>query len=166
MHAVRPGISDIGKEASRQLALDIEVVLLHISILGVGMGRQRGRTVRRDESRGVGLRIASGWQKDPLSAERTTCISTRETGKRNSRQRAIGPVQGAEGSPVGICRSVEASGGQIHNVIVGVESKRYVVWNEEDAVAAADHGFLIESVGESKTWRERLLIHRNIVAAR
>src|ERR1700687_4706178 len=166
MHAVRPGIGDIGKEASRQLPLDVEVILLHISVLGVGMGRQRGRTVRRDESREVGLWIASGRQKDPLSAERTTCISAGEGGKSSSRQGAIGPVQGAEGGEVGICRSVEAGGGQIHYVIVGIEPKRDVVWNEEGAIAAADHGLLVERVGESKPWRERLLIHRNIVSAR
>src|SRR5258708_12530916 len=106
MHAVRPGIGGSGKDASRQLALDMEVVLLHISVLRVSMRRQGGRTVRCYESREVGLRVTSRWQKDPLSAERTTCIGARETGKRSSRQHAIGSVQGTQANQVRVCPSL------------------------------------------------------------
>src|SRR5882724_307011 len=169
MYAVRAGKGDISEETSGQLALDVEVILLDISILGVGMGCQRRRAVRGDEGRKVGLRIASGRQKNPPRTERATCIGAREIEKGAIRyicQRTIGSVQGTERSQIRVCRSVEARGGQIHNIIVGIQSKRYVVWNIESAEATANHCFLIERVGESQTWGERLLIHMDIGASR
>src|SRR6266576_6656586 len=100
MDAVRSGIGKIDEEAGRQLALDVEVVLLHVSVLGIGVGRQCRRTVCRDESREVGLRTASGWQKDALRAEWTRIVRAGESCKSGSSESAIRAVQGTEGGCV------------------------------------------------------------------
>src|ERR1700675_1765780 len=96
MHAVRSGIGEIDEKPGGQLALDVDVVLPYVSVLGVSVRRQGRRTVCRDECREVGLRIASGRQKDTLRAERTSRIGTREAGKSGARERAIRTVQRAE----------------------------------------------------------------------
>ena len=47
---MRTCVSDVCKETSWQLTLDIEVPLFHVSRLWVEIGRQSGRAVRGDES--------------------------------------------------------------------------------------------------------------------
>src|SRR5258708_23864439 len=126
MYAVRAGKGDVSEETRGQLALDVEVILLDISILGVGMGCQRRRAVRGDEGRKVGLRIASGRQQNPPCTERATCIGAREIEKGAIRyicQRTIGSVQGTKWSQIRVCRSVEARARHIHNVILMLQVK-------------------------------------------
>src|SRR5208282_3471853 len=129
MHTVRGGIGYVCKEAIRQLALDVDVVLLHIPVLGIGVRSQRRRPVRRHESGQTGLRVASGRQNDSSIAEWSRLSASGRGGA--ARQDAVESVHRAEGSLEPISRSNERSAGEVHYIVIGVKPKRDVVRDVE-----------------------------------
>jgi hypothetical protein len=61
MDAMRAGVRDVREEAKRQLALDIEIPLLVISVLLNGLAGCREVVLRQNILRHVRLRIAAGY---------------------------------------------------------------------------------------------------------
>src|SRR5580658_8324639 len=180
MHAVRARVCYLGEEAGGQLALDVEVPLLDVSVLWVAVSIQpvircqRWAVLRCHKARYVGCgyvggagrqsgEVAAGRQDDPTRTKRTRL--TADWNARSGPKSAVCSIQGAEWGEisVGSCREIGIS--KIHNIVVWVQTERDVIRNEEDAVTTADRGFLVQTVGEAQAWRECLLVHRNIVTA-
>ena len=61
MDAVCASISNVGKEAEGQLALDVKVPLLRVPVLLHGVACRREVVLRQDVLRNIGLRVAAGY---------------------------------------------------------------------------------------------------------
>src|SRR5258705_11804772 len=151
MHAVRTGIGQIQKEASRQLTLNIDVILLDISVFSVEVWRQRGGTIRGNESRYVGLRISSGRQQNSSGAERATIVSAGETGKACTGQCAVLPIQRTERCCVELGGRRIIKKKKVYDVVIGIKPKRDEIRNKKDTLATPDHSLLVKGIRKTKS---------------
>src|SRR5579862_7554877 len=126
MHSVGSSVCYIGEEASRELALNIEIPLLHISVLRIAVsadpevGSQRGTAVSSHKARNVRsgqtVEVASRGSDDSRIAERTN-LSTCKAVRQGRSSIAVGAVISVHRGRRGykqIRGGVERGAGKIH----------------------------------------------------
>ncbi len=69
MDTVSSRISNVGKEAQRQFALDVKIPLLGVPVLLHGVSRGRKVVLSQDVLRDVRLRVAAGYGDQVVSAK-------------------------------------------------------------------------------------------------
>src|SRR3984957_3593747 len=149
MHAVRARVCYLGEEAGRQLALDVEVPLLDVSVLWVAVSIQpvircqRWAVLRCHKARYVGCgyvgsagrqsgEVAAGGQDDPTSTKRTRL--TADWNARSGHKRAVCPIKGVKWGELSVGSGREIGIVNINIIVVWVKTERDVIRNEEDAV--------------------------------
>src|SRR5580704_3014517 len=165
VNAVRTRVRDISEKPGWQLALNVEIPLLHVPFFRVVPGRQRGRTVCGNKSRSTWL-CKSARRRQNSRATKGTCSRASETSKRLTSQGATAIVKSSSRRQAMIDRSKVRSGRQVDRIVVWIDVEIGVVRNPEDAVTSTDHRLLIPAVSKSEARRELFLVQGQVIPAR
>ena len=132
--ALGPGVSQVDQSAVTELALNIEVPLLHVAQRLVRHRRANAEPANQRVEEG---RVSSGWHQDSI------------------RERIR---QATECSDAAIERGNPRSRDGGHDILVGRDRKRDIIGQPEDAVARADHGLVVQAVCDAETGRKGVAV--------
>ena len=176
MHAVRTGVGNVSEKTTRQLTLEIQVVLLEIPVLLHGVAGIREIILRQGVLGDIRQRVATGHCRNDIRAYRrdpSDIGSLVKWPRTNADERSIAKdrlgagvrVEGCSGAYAMVVRVVEVRGSGVKNVVVGVGVERHVIRDEENPVTAANYSFGVHRIGESKSRQHFLVRERQVVPA-